>query len=71
MRLDGVVGEGQAQHVAAHSPWRLAARAAASIVGGYVDARLALRVRPAHVRALAITIGISLAGYFFVRQYGG
>jgi uncharacterized membrane protein YfcA len=50
-----------------HYPYALA-MAAASIVGGYVGARLSLRLRPAAVRWLVIAIGFGLAVYEFQRH---
>jgi uncharacterized membrane protein YfcA len=43
--------------------------AAAAIIGGYVGARLALKLRPALVRGLVITIGFGLAAFYFYRQW--
>jgi uncharacterized protein len=42
--------------------------AAASILGGYLGARLALRVHPRQVRFAVIAIGFSLAAYFFYQK---
>jgi uncharacterized membrane protein YfcA len=42
--------------------------AAASILGGYLGARLALRVHPRQVRFAVIAIGFSLATYFFYQK---
>jgi hypothetical protein len=39
--------------------------AASSILGGYLGARVALRVPPRQVRVVVIAIGFALAGYFF------
>jgi uncharacterized membrane protein YfcA len=48
--------------------WRLALpMAVAAIVGGYLGARLALRVRPQVVRWAVIVIGFGLAFYYFAR----
>ncbi len=41
--------------------------AIASVVGGYLGARLALRVQPRYVRWVVIAIGFGLAGYYFWR----
>lgn len=41
--------------------------ALASIVGGYLGARLALRVKPRHVRWIVIAIGFGLAVFYFMR----
>jgi hypothetical protein len=49
-------------------PYALA-MAAAAIVGGYVGARVALRMHPAAVRWVVIVIGFGLAGYYFYRQW--
>jgi uncharacterized protein len=42
--------------------------AAASILGGYVGAKLALRVHPRRVRFFVIFIGFALASYFFYQK---
>jgi uncharacterized protein len=42
--------------------------AAASILGGYVGARLALKVDPRRVRVFVILIGFTLAGYYFCKK---
>src|SRR5580704_6214683 len=42
--------------------------AAASILGGYLGAKLALRVHPRQVRVVVIAIGFALAGYFFYQK---
>jgi uncharacterized membrane protein YfcA len=42
--------------------------ALAAIVGGYVGARQALRLPPIYVRWVVITIGFTLAAYFFYKQ---
>lgn len=44
---------------------------AASILGGYVGARLARRLRPVVVRWVVIAIGFFLAANFFYRQWTG
>lgn len=41
--------------------------AVAAILGGYLGARLALRVKPRYVRWAVICIGFGLAGYYFSR----
>jgi uncharacterized protein len=41
--------------------------AVASILGGYLGARMALRVQPRYVRWTVIGIGFGLAGYYFWR----
>jgi len=43
--------------------------AAASILGGYLGAKLALRVHPRQVRVVVILIGFALAGYFFYQKF--
>jgi uncharacterized membrane protein YfcA len=45
--------------------------AAASILGGYVGAKLALRVHPRRVRVIVIAIGFALASYFFYQKLSG
>jgi hypothetical protein len=40
-----------------------------AIIGGYLGARLALRIRPRQVRWIVIGIGFSLAGFYFYRQH--
>jgi uncharacterized protein len=42
--------------------------AAASILGGYLGAKLALRVHPRQVRIFVILIGFTLAGYYFYKK---
>lgn len=44
--------------------------AVAAIAGGYLGARLALRMKPIWVRWIVIVIGFSLAGFFFWKQAG-
>jgi uncharacterized membrane protein YfcA len=44
------------------------AMAVAAVAGGYLGARLALRLPPVYVRWLVIAIGFFLAAYFFVKQ---
>lgn len=41
---------------------------ASSILGGYLGARLARRIRPVLVRWLIIAVGLALAGYEFYKQ---
>ncbi len=41
--------------------------AVAAIAGGYVGARVALRLPPTYVRWLVVAIGFTLAGYFFAK----
>ncbi len=38
-----------------------------AICGGYAGSRLALKLKPAHVRILVSTIGFSMTAYFFLR----
>ena len=46
--------------------WNYAlAMAVAAIAGGYLGARLALRLPPAYVRWIVVVIGFTLAAYFF------
>ncbi|HET6323077.1 MAG TPA: sulfite exporter TauE/SafE family protein [Planctomycetaceae bacterium] len=42
--------------------------AAASILGGYLGAKLALRIHPRQVRIFVILIGFTLAGYYFYKK---
>jgi uncharacterized protein len=42
---------------------------AASIVGGYLGARVARRIRPYLVRWFIVAVGLSLAGYQFYKQF--
>jgi uncharacterized membrane protein YfcA len=42
----------------------------ASIAGGYLGAKLSLRLKPPWVRALVIVIGFSVAAYSFYARYG-
>jgi uncharacterized protein len=42
--------------------------AVAAILGGYVGARLALKLPPALVRGIVVTIGFAMAGYYFVAR---
>ena len=56
--------------VAGEIHWRYGLiMAAAAIVGGYVGARLALRMKPIWVRWIVIAIGFSLAAFFFWKQW--
>jgi uncharacterized protein len=48
--------------------WEYAfAMAVAAIIGGYLGARLSLRLRPAIVRGIVIVIGFGLAVFFFIK----
>ncbi len=50
--------------------WRIAAMmAVASMLGGYLAARTIRRVDKRLARALIVTIGFSLAGYYFYREF--
>ena len=40
-----------------------------AIIGGYLGARIALRIRPRQVRWIVIGLGFSLAGFYFYRQH--
>jgi hypothetical protein len=52
--------------------WRYApAMAVSAILGGYLGARVARRIRPQIVRWFIIAIGLSLAGYYFYRRFVG
>ncbi len=42
-----------------------------AIVGGYLGARIALRIHPRRVRWIVIAIGFGLSGWFFYRQHAG
>lgn len=47
--------------------WNLAAiMVAGGIFGGYVGARMALKVSPSHIRLLVSVIGFSMSAYFFL-----
>jgi uncharacterized membrane protein YfcA len=49
--------------------WRYAVpMAAATILGGYLGARMALIIRPRYTKWLISAIGLGLAAYFFVRR---
>jgi uncharacterized membrane protein YfcA len=49
--------------------WRYALpMAAAAIVGGYLGARLALVIKPRHVKLLISIIGLALAAYYLLRR---
>ncbi len=43
--------------------------AASSILGGYLGAKLALRVHPRQVRIFVILIGFTLASYYFYKKF--
>jgi uncharacterized protein len=43
--------------------------AAASIVGGYIGARLARKLSAAHVRIIVVAIGFGVAGYSFYKRF--
>jgi uncharacterized membrane protein YfcA len=45
------------------------AMAFAAIIGGYVGARLSLRLRPIYVRWIVIAIGFGLATYYFMKPW--
>jgi uncharacterized membrane protein YfcA len=47
-----------------------AAMAVAAVVGGYFGASVARRVRPSIVRWVAVSIGFTLAAYYFYKRYG-
>jgi uncharacterized membrane protein YfcA len=42
--------------------------AASAILGGYLGARVARRVRPVLVRGIIVIVGLGLAGYYFYKQ---
>lgn len=46
-----------------------AAMAFAAIIGGYIGARVARKLRPSVVRGIVIAIGFGLAGYYFWKQF--
>lgn len=49
--------------------WRYApVMAISAIVGGYLGARVARRVRPQLVRWFIVSVGLGLAGYYFYKQ---
>src|SRR5262249_61700346 len=51
--------------------WRYAlVMAASAVVGGYLGARLALRLKPGIVRWIVIAVGLGLAGDLFCHQPG-
>jgi uncharacterized membrane protein YfcA len=51
--------------------WEYAlAMAVAASAGGYLGARLSLRLRPVIVRWIVIVIGFSLAAYYFAEKFG-
>jgi uncharacterized protein len=45
------------------------AMAFAAIIGGYVGARLSLRLRPIYVRWIVIAIGFGLSAYYFAKPW--
>jgi hypothetical protein len=47
-----------------------AVMAVSAVVGGYLGASVARRVRPAIVRWIAVSIGLALAAYFFYKRWG-
>jgi uncharacterized membrane protein YfcA len=50
--------------------WRYApAMAVSAILGGYLGARVARRIRPQIVRWFIIAIGLGLAGYYLYQQF--
>jgi uncharacterized membrane protein YfcA len=50
--------------------WRYAPiMAVSAIVGGYLGARVARRIRPYFVRWFIIAVGLGLAGYYFCKQF--
>jgi uncharacterized protein len=50
--------------------WRVVPiMAASSIVGGYLGAQVARRIRPYLVRWLIVAVGLGLAGYQFYKQF--
>ncbi len=50
--------------------WRYApVMAASSVVGGYLGARVARHIRPRFVRWFIIATGLTLAGFYFYRQF--
>ena len=52
--------------------WRYALpMVGASIAGGYLGASVARRLPAAYVRWTVVAIGFGLAGYYFVKQFGG
>lgn len=49
--------------------WRYAPiMAVSAIIGGYLGARVARRVRPQLVRWFIVSVGLGLAGYYFYKQ---
>jgi uncharacterized membrane protein YfcA len=44
--------------------------AVTSILGGYVGARVSLRLKPVYVRYAVIVIGFGLSVFYFIRHYG-
>jgi uncharacterized membrane protein YfcA len=59
------IAEGQV-----HYPYALS-MAVAAITGGYLGARVARRMPPQLVRCIVIAIGLSLAAYYFYKQFVG
>jgi len=52
--------------------WKYAAvMAVASVVGGYIGARAARRMKVTHVRAIVIVVGFGVAAYSFYKRFGG
>jgi len=50
--------------------WKYAlAMAVATIIGGYVGARVARKLKPVFVRWIVISIGFGLSGYYFWKQF--
>jgi uncharacterized membrane protein YfcA len=50
--------------------WRVVpVMAASAIVGGYLGARVARRLRPHLVRWFIVAVGLGLAGYYFYKQF--
>jgi uncharacterized membrane protein YfcA len=45
--------------------------AVGAILGGYLGARIARRIRPGIVRWLIIAVGLGLAAFFFYKQFAG
>jgi uncharacterized protein len=55
--------------IVGHVAWNYAlAMAIAAVIGGYLGARMALRIKPVYVRYVVIVIGFALAAYFFWKQ---
>ncbi len=52
--------------------WKYAAAmAVASIIGGYIGARMARKLPAGRVRLIVIAIGFGVAGYSFYKRFGG